>query len=85
VISVPRLNVPVPDGIASRVGCQFPPHVQAAVREAADATRRLGLCRGPRYEEARQYAFADLARANRVLAAHDPRLIHTWADLPNHR
>jgi hypothetical protein len=26
-----------------------------------------------------------LARANRVLAAHDPRLIHTWADPPNHR
>jgi hypothetical protein len=84
VIALPRLGVPIPDSITSRVGAQLPPRVRAAVRDAADARRRLALCTHPRYEQARQLAYTDLARANRVLAAHNPGLIHTWAD-PNHR
>lgn len=84
MIAASRLGVPMPDSIASRVGAQLPPRVQATVRDAADARRRLALCTHPRYEEARQLAYTDLARANHTLAAHNPGLVHTWAD-PNHR
>ncbi|MFE0088825.1 hypothetical protein [Streptomyces sp. NPDC059016] len=46
-----------------------------AEREAVDQAYNVGLCRGPQYAEAREWALADLARANKVLAAYNPGLI----------
>jgi hypothetical protein len=82
VIARPRLDVPVPDGIALRVARQLPPRVQVAVGEAAEAGRLYAACRGTQYAEARQLLEARLRVANKLLAAHDPRLVHGWADLP---
>ena len=59
----------------------LPARVQAAIGQAADAGRTLHLCRSARYEEGRRMAQARLRAANKVLAAHDPRLVHGWADL----
>ena len=81
VIAFRRTTVPVPDGIALRIGRQLPARVQAAIGQAADAGRLLHLCRGARYEEARQVQQARIAAANKVLAAYNPKLIHGWADL----
>lgn len=82
MIAFPRLDVPVPDVVAGLAGRQLPPRVQRAVGVAAEAARLLTRCTGPRYEEVRQLRYAELAAANRVLAAHNPNLIHDWADLP---
>lgn len=82
MIAFPRTNVPVPDAVASRIGHQYPDRVQQAIGEAADAMPRLHLCRIPRYEEGRQNALADLHRANRTLAAWNPRTVYGPADLP---
>ncbi|MFJ9037975.1 hypothetical protein ACIRF8_15450 [Streptomyces sp. NPDC102406] len=56
--------------------------MQEAIGQAADAIHRLHLCRLPRYEEGRQNALADLARANKLLAAWNPRTVYGAADLP---
>lgn len=77
-----RANVPVPDGVILRIAGQLPPRVQAAVGAAAEAGRLYAVSRGPQYAEARQLLQARLRVANKVLAAHDPRLVHTWADVP---
>lgn len=77
-----RADVPVPDGIALRAGFQLPPRVQAAVGQAARAARLFVECRGPQYAEARQNLQVELRAANKILAAHDPRLVTRWADLP---
>jgi hypothetical protein len=82
VIAFPRTNVPVPDAVASRIGHQYPAHIQTAIAQAADAVRRLHLCRIPRYEEGRQNALTDLHRANKVLAAWNPRTVYGPDDLP---
>ncbi|NUP02077.1 MAG: hypothetical protein HOW59_29560 [Nonomuraea sp.] len=75
-------DAPIPDGIALRAGLQLPPRVQAAVGLAAQAARLFVECRGPQYAEARQNLQAELRAANKILAAHDPRLVTSWADLP---
>ena len=72
-LNLPR--VPLPDTIASRIGAQFPPHVLLAEKQATQAAYSFGLARGPRYEESRQWLLADIARANKVLAAFNPGLI----------
>ncbi|MFE9735448.1 hypothetical protein ACFYO9_33895 [Streptomyces sp. NPDC005863] len=82
MIAFPRTDVPVSDGLATRIGRAYPDHIQAAIAEAADAIRRLHLCRPPRYEEGRQNALADLARANKQLAAWNPRTVYGAGDLP---
>ncbi|MFG3127371.1 hypothetical protein ACGFZU_06675 [Streptomyces tendae] len=78
-----RTTVPVPDAVADRIAAQFPPRVQAAVADAAEAGRLLTRCTGPQYAEARELLHQRLARASKVLAAHDPRLVTRWADLPS--
>jgi hypothetical protein len=69
--------VPIPDSVAVLIDSQMPAHVLRAECEAENQAYNVGLCRGPQYREAREYALADLARANKVLAAYDPRLIVT--------
>lgn len=67
--------VPIPDAVAVQVGSQIPARVLEAERQAERAVYCFRLARGPRYEEARQYALAEIAAANKVLAADNPRLV----------
>jgi len=67
--------VPIPDSIAILIGSQIPEHVLRAEVEAENQAYNVRLCRGPQYREAREYALADVARANKTLAAYDPRLM----------
>jgi hypothetical protein len=82
VIAFPRTAVPVPPAVADLAARHLPPSVRDAVAEAGDAGRLLTACTGPQYAEARQLLHVRLAKANRVLAAHNPKLIHGWSDLP---
>lgn len=82
MIAFPRTTVPVPDAVADLSALHLPAHVRAAVEEAGIAGRLLTTTTGPQYAEARQLLHVRLARANRVLAAHNPKLIHGWGDLP---
>ncbi|MEU8525310.1 hypothetical protein AB0C77_06855 [Streptomyces sp. NPDC048629] len=69
--------VPVPDAVAVLIGSQIPERVLRAEVEATNQAFNVGLCRSSRFAEAREYALGDLARANKVLAAYDPRLVVT--------
>lgn len=73
-ITVP---VPIPDAVAILIGSQMPEHVLRAEVEATNQAYNVRLCRAPRYREARELALADLARANKVLAAWNPLLVVT--------
>lgn len=73
-ITVP---VPIPDAVAILIGRQMPEHVLRAEVEAENQAYNVRLCRGPQYREAREYALADLARANKTLAAWNPLLVVT--------
>ncbi|MFI1408832.1 hypothetical protein ACH4Y0_02665 [Streptomyces sp. NPDC020707] len=55
-------------------------HLEAA--EAVLVARLLWRLGGPQYGEARQLRQTELAAANRVLAAYNPGLIVSWANLP---
>lgn len=67
--------VPIPDAVAALIGRQIPEHVLDAEIEATNQVYVIGLCRKAQYQEAREYALAELARANKTLAQFDPRLI----------
>jgi len=67
--------VPIPDAVATLIGRQIPEHVLDAEIAAMNQAYVIGLCRKPETAEAREYALGDLARANKVLAAYNPRLI----------
>lgn len=87
MIARPRLNVLVPDGIALRAARQLPHRVRTAVGETAEAGRLLAsrvhaVCPFDVRMEAGGHLHQRMARANKLLAAHDPRLVHSWADLP---
>jgi hypothetical protein len=77
VITLPLPKVPVPDAVAVLIGQQMPERVARAEREAVNQAYNVGLCRKPEYAEAREWALADLARANKVLGAYNPGLIVT--------
>ncbi|MEU1071834.1 MULTISPECIES: hypothetical protein [unclassified Streptomyces] len=64
----------IPDRVADLIASSLPSRVQLAVGNAASAEYAVRLSRGPRYTVAREYALADLARANKILAACDPGL-----------
>jgi hypothetical protein len=82
VIARPPRTIPVPDAVADLAARQLPPRIRDARRESWQACVHLTLCRHPRYEEGRQMALARIAAATKVLAAHNPGLTHSWADLP---
>ena len=67
--------VPIPDAVAVLIAKQMPEHVLRAEVEATNQAYNVGLCRAPQYREARELALGDLARANKTLAAWNPRLI----------
>lgn len=90
MIARPKLPIPVPDAVADLAGRLLPQPVRAAIGEAAEAGRLLAsrvhaVCPLEVRMEAGGHLHQRLARANKQLAAHDPRLIHTWADLPSQR
>jgi hypothetical protein len=74
VIAFPNLLADTPDAVAVLIGSQLPEYVLRAEVEAENQAYNVRLCRGPQYREAREYALADMARANKILAAYDPRL-----------
>lgn len=69
--------VPIPDSVAALIGSQVPEHVLRAELEATNQAYVIGLCRKPEYAEAREYAIGALARANKTLAAYNPKLVVT--------
>ncbi|MER5771082.1 hypothetical protein [Streptomyces sp. NPDC001985] len=74
----PLVPVPIPDRVAVLIGSCMPDHVLRAEIEADSAAREIGRFRGPLCAEDRadrEYALSVLARANKVLAAHHPRLV----------
>ncbi|MFI1014995.1 hypothetical protein [Streptomyces sp. NPDC020965] len=74
----PLVPVPIPDRVAALIGSCMPVHVLRAEIEAECAVREMRRFRGPLCAEDRadrEHALAVLARANKVLAAYNPRLM----------
>ena len=67
--------VPIPDRVAVLIGSQVPEHVLRAEVEATNQAHCISLCRKPEYAEAREWALSALHRANKTLAAYNPKLI----------
>lgn len=71
--------VPIPDRIAALIGSCIPAHILRAEFDAARAAQEVRRFRGPRLgiedQADREQALSELARANKVLAAHHPRLV----------
>lgn len=74
----PLVPVPIPDRVAALIGSCIPPHILRAEFDAACAAREVRRFRGPLLcsedQADREQALAELARANKILAAHHPRL-----------
>ncbi|MER5359282.1 hypothetical protein [Streptomyces sp. NPDC002785] len=70
--------VPIPDRVAALIGSCIPAHIVEAEFDAECAAREVRRFRGPRLcvedQADREQALAELARANKILAAHHPRL-----------
>ncbi|MER5276564.1 hypothetical protein ABT025_12505 [Streptomyces sp. NPDC002809] len=70
--------VPIPDRIAALIGSCIPAHILEAEFAAECAAREVRRFRGPRLgiedQADREQALSELARANKVLSAHHPRL-----------
>jgi hypothetical protein len=70
--------VPIPDRVAELIGSCIPPHIVQAEFDAERAAREVRRFRGPGLgiedQADRELALSELARANKVLAAHHPRL-----------
>ncbi|MFG2595061.1 hypothetical protein [Streptomyces sp. NPDC048462] len=70
--------VPIPDRVAALIGSCIPQHVLEAEFDAECAAREVRRFRGPRLgmedQADREQALSELARANKLLAAHHPLL-----------
>ncbi|MEI7030226.1 hypothetical protein [Streptomyces pratensis] len=70
--------VPIPDRVAALIGSCIPPHILRAEFDADCAAREVRRFRGPLLgvedQADREHALSDLARANKVLCAHHPRM-----------
>lgn len=80
MVPSPQTNhriIPVPDRVLTLIGRQLPDRILLAEKAATSAAHLAGLCRTAEARGAREYELADLARANKVLAAFDPRLVVT--------
>ncbi|MEV8456070.1 hypothetical protein AB0467_15705 [Streptomyces sp. NPDC052095] len=70
--------VPIPDRVVALIGSCIPQHILQAEFEAACAAREVRGFRGPLLCDEdradREQALSELARANKILAAHHPRL-----------
>ncbi|BAU87210.1 hypothetical protein SLA_6342 [Streptomyces laurentii] len=73
----PLVPVPIPDHVAALIGSCLPVHVLQAEVDADCAAREVYRFRGPLCPEDRadrEYALAALAKANKILAKHHPKL-----------
>lgn len=77
MITFPKLLAETPDAVALLIARQMPREVTDAETEAVDAAITVSRCRTQYTREAREYALADLARANKTLAAWNPKLVVT--------
>ncbi|MFD3568505.1 hypothetical protein [Streptomyces sp. NPDC058667] len=78
MISLQLPQVPMPDPVVQMIGTSIPLHVLQAQVDADMQVREIGRLRPLAHDEDRQdfeTALADLARANKILASHDPRFI----------
>lgn len=75
MIAFPATAVPVPDRVASLIGSCMPLPIMQARHDAREAAITVSRCRTPYTQEARERALSQLASANKVLAAYNPRLI----------
>ncbi|QDY79921.1 hypothetical protein FQU76_29075 [Streptomyces qinzhouensis] len=74
----PLVPVPIPDRVAALIGSCMPERVLMAEMEADCAVREMELLRQPlRGAQAadRERLLSAVARANKVLAAYNPRLM----------
>jgi hypothetical protein len=90
VIAPLRAGVPVPDAVADHTAAQLPERVREAVVEVATVGRLLtsrphAVAPFEVRMEAGGNLHQRLAHANKVLAAHNPGLIHRWGDMPQQR
>lgn len=73
----PLIPVPIPDRVAALIGSCMPIDILQAEIDAECAVREVHRFRGPLCAEDRadrEYALSTLARANKILAAYNPRL-----------
>ncbi|MCX5202409.1 hypothetical protein OG897_13250 [Streptomyces sp. NBC_00237] len=77
MIASPRTNRPIPDRVLRLIGSHLPDRIVVARRAASDAYVSYTRCRTPFTAEARERALAELARANKTLAAYNPGLVVT--------
>lgn len=75
MIAFPKLLAETPDRVAILIGDCIPEDILQAEIAAEDAAYRVRLSRTEYTAEARERALAELARANKILAAYDPRLM----------
>lgn len=78
--SLSPIPVPIPDAVAILIGSQLPAHVLQAEVDAEMAALEIGRFRPLASAEDRQdreHELSRMARANKVLAAWNPRLIVT--------
>lgn len=75
MIRMPLPHVPVPDAVARLTARCLPDHVARAYADALAAAADVRLYRSEIHQEDREDALAQLARANKILAAYNPGLI----------
>ncbi|MFV8127481.1 hypothetical protein [Streptomyces syringium] len=69
--------VPIPGRVEELIAEGIPEDALVAWAAAERAAHQVHLSRGPHYAEARERALADVARNNKIAAAHNPGLIVT--------
>lgn len=80
MITLPSTQVPVPDAVALLIGQQIPKRVLDAEIDAVGELREIYRLRPLASDEDRQdyeAAVGRLARANKTLAAYNPKLVVT--------
>ena len=68
-------HLPRPAAVELMIARQFSARVLEAEQQATHAAASYSLARGPRYEESRQWLLAEIAAANKIVAAFNPGLI----------
>lgn len=79
---VPLVPVPIPDSVAALIGSCMPLHIlqaevdgDAALREVLSKRPRFGALLDDEDRHDREQQLSVLAFANKVVAAHSPRLV----------
>lgn len=70
-------RLPIPDRVPRLISSQLPDRILLAEKQASTAAHLVRLCRTESTREAREFQLAELAAANKVLAAYNPKLVVT--------